>query len=227
MVSKSDRENEMFVKYVVKLGYNITGTTDITTCTECGKYRLCQEYEAPQPEAGQADVYLCEQCTWAISDADFREHYPDQWPEAERPAYIDLIDRNGEVIAPAVIPIETDTNYCEIAKRICQAWECLDCPHYQALMDRMDNPMAPIGLSWINKLPRLTNKKPKSKLQKLVDRLDLGWLKARIILRHGYKHYRLIKKHAELATYEEQRNMAMHEAELEIIIRQQWDEHVC
>lgn len=62
-----------FIKYVLKLNYELTGDTDIKECSECHKSRLCQEYEKPNGEL----FYLCEQCTWEMPDEEFKEYYPD------------------------------------------------------------------------------------------------------------------------------------------------------
>ena len=72
---KDTRCPPSFVKYVLKMNYDITGTLDITTCTECGKVRLSQEYESSD---GSKSVWLCEQCTWDLTDEEYDMYYKEE-----------------------------------------------------------------------------------------------------------------------------------------------------
>ena len=210
MVSKSDRENDKFVKYVVKLGYTITGETDIVPCTECGKSRLCQQYEAPEPARGQADVYLCEQCTWGISDEYFREYYPDQYPEARPAQYTTVMDEN-------------DDHFCELAYRHCSDWDCLTCPVYLEAVANHDIPTKPV--SFPATLPKHLSRKPRK--PNIKSRIQFAIFKIRILVRQGPAEYLRLKHEAEAIT-------KLHEAlaldiittrfDLSVKIRQQWSE---
>lgn len=62
-----------YVRWVLKKNYDLTGSLEITTCTDCGKGpRLCQEYES---QDGKTKVYCCEQCTWDLTDEQYDMYY--------------------------------------------------------------------------------------------------------------------------------------------------------
>jgi len=71
-MTDSEREPAMFKKYVLRLGYELTGDTDIHKCTECGKKRLTQIFEK-----GRKKAFVCEQCSFGLSDSYFTRYYTD------------------------------------------------------------------------------------------------------------------------------------------------------
>jgi len=83
MTSINEKENHghcspSYVKWVLKMNYDLTGDTKITTCTDCGKRnRLCQEFENHD---GSHKVYVCEQCTWNLTDDEFTIFYKEDSP---------------------------------------------------------------------------------------------------------------------------------------------------
>ena len=73
MTSNLHRENSpAFEKYVLKRHYELADIYEVETCTECKKKRPCQKFEATD---GSKSVWICEQCTWNLSDYMYKKYY--------------------------------------------------------------------------------------------------------------------------------------------------------